>query len=187
MQRRAITTDTESESDGGKSKPKGTSVTTKRLRRPSTTATTTQTRAISTSTSPEPRIRRRKSSAAVPNEAAQPKRKRADTQSSQRQSSGVGGEDAARKYCLTKLQEIFCKIFLRYPILPGATSEPAAEGDEGEGEAVVDKKPQDLTEEERELLESRAKKFAAELEGCMFEIYAEPDKTGKHGVAAKYK
>ena len=45
----------------------------------------------------------------------------------------------------------------------------------------------EMTEEEKEALRERARRFAAELEECMYELYSEPDKTGKHGVAAKYK
>lgn len=87
--------------------------------------------------------------------------------------------DAARKYCLTKLQELFRDIFLRYPVLH---DQPATD------EGVPEKKPEDLSGEEKELLEAKAARFATELEECMYELYAEPDaKTGKHGVAAKYK
>lgn len=57
---------------------------------------------------------------------------------------------------------------------------------EGDSEPV-DKKPEELTDEEKTMLEERAKQFATDLEECMYEIYAEPDKTGKHSVAAKYK
>ena len=83
-----------------------------------------------------------------------------------------------RKFCLNKLQEIFVGIFQRYPLLP-------SEGDEGE--AVVEKNPEELTDEEKEQLKERASRFATELEECMYELYAEPDKTGKQSVAAKYK
>ena len=44
-----------------------------------------------------------------------------------------------------------------------------------------------MTDEEKEQLKERASRFATELEECMYELYAEPDKTGKQSVAAKYK
>ncbi|EKM50476.1 uncharacterized protein PHACADRAFT_60942, partial [Phanerochaete carnosa HHB-10118-sp] len=86
------------------------------------------------------------------------------------------GVDPARKYCLTKLHELFRNIFLRYPVLP-----------EAEG-VSIEKKPEELTPEEKVVLEDKANRFATDLEECMFELYAEPDaKTGKRTAAAKYK
>ena len=103
----------------------------------------------------------------------EPKRKRSES------AAAGAGPDAARKYCLTKLHELFRDIFLRYPVL----GEPA----DGE-EPVADKKPEELSAEEKEQLGNKANRFATELEECIFELYGEPDaKTGKHGVGAKYK
>lgn len=103
----------------------------------------------------------------------EPKRKRSESDASN------AGADAARKYCLTKLQELFRDIFLRYPIL---SEEPEIE------DIINEKKPEELTPEEKEQLEEKANRFTAELEECMYDMYAEPDvKTGKHSVAAKYK
>ena len=66
-------------------------------------------------------------------------------------SESTAGEDAVRKYCLGKLQELFCQIFTRYPFLQSQSD------GESSGELQPDKKPEDLTAEEKESLESRAK------------------------------
>ncbi len=161
--------DSESGFDGGDDRPQS-KLTLKKLRRASTTSTATQMHTSSVSPGPVNTLKRRKSSAVMANEPP-PKRKR---------SQSTAGEDAARKYCLTKLQEMFCQISLRYPILQD-------HGLSDNGEIVIDKKPEELTAEEKEQLETRAKKFATDLEECMFELYSEQDKNGKHGVAAKYK
>ncbi|KAI0708842.1 hypothetical protein C8T65DRAFT_649641 [Cerioporus squamosus] len=98
-------------------------------------------------------------------------------------SESTAGEDAARKYCLTKLQDLFCQIFTRYPFLRDCDE------DDGEtrGSLQPDKKTEELTPEEKERLEAKAKQFGVDLEQCMYELYSEPDKQGKHVVAAKYK
>ncbi len=182
MQRRTVTTDSDTASDG-ETKSKGvSSPTTRKLRRPSTTTQRTHTVSVSASPEPDRTSRRRKSTSTIAQPP--PKRKRTDTISSQTPSSTSGGEDAARKYCLSKLLEIFCDIFLRYPVLPN----DAATGDhENAVVAVADKSLDQLTDEEKEILRERAKKFTSELEECMYELYSEPDKFGKHSVAAKYK
>lgn len=51
----------------------------------------------------------------------------------------------------------------------------------------MDNKPEDLTAEEKEQIEAKASRFAADLEECIFELYAEPDAKGKHTVGTKYK
>lgn len=116
--------------------------------------------------------KRRKSTHAQP--VPPPKRPRSES---------TAGEDAARKYCLTKLQELFCQIFTRYPFLRDRD-----EDDEGtRGLLQPDKKTEELTSEEKDQLEAKAKQFGVDLEQCMYELYSEPDKQGKHVVAAKYK
>ncbi|KAH8093285.1 hypothetical protein BXZ70DRAFT_392172 [Cristinia sonorae] len=110
--------------------------------------------------------KRRQSVASAPD----PKRQR---------SMSTATEDAARKYCLVKLQEMFTQIFLRYPALP---EEPVSEGDEPKK-----KTEEDLTPEEKQSIEEKAKQFTTELEECMFELYAEPDKHQKPSVGGKYK
>ena len=81
---------------------------------------------------------------------------------------------------MTKLQEVFAQIFKRYPFIRSdeANDDRAAE---------PTKKEEDLTDEEKEDLETKGKVFAADLEQCIFELYAEPDKTGKPSVGGKYK
>ena len=49
------------------------------------------------------------------------------------------------------------------------------------------KKEEDLTEEEQEILSTNGKKYASDLEQCVFELYAEPDKHGKPSAGGKYK
>ncbi|KAF7794232.1 hypothetical protein EIP86_005364 [Pleurotus ostreatoroseus] len=181
--RRTVTTDSETDSDDTKPKQVASPTATK-LRRPSTVSQRTRTASVSASPEPERAGRRRKSTST--NTQPPPKRKRTDTISSQTPTSAAGGEDAARKYCLTKLQEIFCDIFLRYPILRKDASGDQG-GEERQGDVAAQKSPDELTEEEKETLKDRASKFASDLEECMYELYSEPDKFGKHGVAAKYK
>ncbi|KAI6126398.1 hypothetical protein EV401DRAFT_999960 [Pisolithus croceorrhizus] len=86
-------------------------------------------------------------------------------------------EDAARKYCLGKLQEMFLPVFLRYP---------SADAPDGSGNKI-ESKPEDLDDAGKERLENGAKTFASELEQSIFDIYAEADKHGKLGVGPKYK
>lgn len=184
MQRRTVTTDSDTASDG-ETKSKGvSSPTTRKLRRPSTATERAHTVSVSASPEPDRASRRRKSTSTITQPP--PKRKRTDTISSQTQSTPGGGEDAARKYCLSKLLEIFRDIFLRYPVLHN----DAATNDHEKEEHVVvvaDKSLEELTDEEKETLRERAKRFTSELEECMYELYSEPDKFGKHSVAAKYK
>lgn len=110
-----------------------------------------------------------------------PKRKRSESSTPSGSGSG-GNDDPARKYCLTKLQETFGMIFLKYPFFPAAL---------GEGEAHQEElveKTEELTEEEKTAMEEKAKKYATELEECIFETYSEVDaKSGKNAVAMKYK
>lgn len=81
-------------------------------------------------------------------------------------------DDPTRSYCLSKLQDVFRDIFLRYPhvYIDGFDAEVA-------------KTEEDLTEGEKESVLSSADQFARELESCVFDIYCEPD---KH-AGAKYK
>lgn len=158
--------DPESSSDDS-SQPKKSA---KSMRRPSAASTSTRTRTVSASPGPSGPLKRRQSIASSQPEA---KRKRSESTVSN------AGADAARKYCLTKLLELFRDIFQRYPMLV-ETSDSV--------DLVVEKKPEELSAEEKEQLEVKAGRFATELEESMYELYAEPDsKTGKHGVGTKYK
>lgn len=89
------------------------------------------------------------------------------------------GEDPARHYCLTKLEELFCPIFLRHPFLDARRDSSST--------LQPSKKQEELTDEEKEKLEMNAKHFAADLEKCIFELYADSDKNGKRAVGSKYK
>ncbi|KAH9032799.1 transcription factor S-II, central domain-containing protein [Lactarius pseudohatsudake] len=89
-------------------------------------------------------------------------------------------EDAARKYCLGKLSEMFAGIFLRYPYV-----QQKSEVREGEGE--VPKEMERASDEEKTQAKERAAAYAAEVEHAVFETYAEPDKYGKLGAGTKYK
>ncbi|GBE86451.1 Transcription factor bye1 [Sparassis crispa] len=141
----------------------------KRLRRASEVSKSVGARTHSPSPAPSSLTKRKKSI------SSQPDAKR-------RRSESTLGEDPARKYCLTKLQELFCQIFLRYPFLQEETH-----SDDPSENAQPDKKQEDLTDEDKQALEGKAKQFATDLEQCMYDLYSEPDKNGKHGVAGKYK
>ncbi|KZT71961.1 hypothetical protein DAEQUDRAFT_80269 [Daedalea quercina L-15889] len=153
----SVSSDTDSESDRSTSKPK----TAKRLRRTSTH---------------ESSMHKSRS----PGSSSLTKRKQSDAaEPTQRRTKSTSGGDPARKYCLTKFEEIFCPIFLRFPFLNGTqdapnTSEPS-------------KRPEDLVDEEKEKLEMTAKHFAADLEQCIFDVYSDSDKNGKRSVGNKYK
>ena len=56
----------------------------------------------------------------------------------------------------------------------------------GIAQRKVDTGPE-MTDEEKEQLDTRAKRFGVDVEQCMYELYSEPDKQGKQVVAAKYK
>ncbi|KAF9059667.1 hypothetical protein BDP27DRAFT_1371260 [Rhodocollybia butyracea] len=51
--------------------------------------------------------------------------------------------------------------------------------DSGSAAQVMEKRKEDLTEEERTAVLEDSKQFADDLEKCVFEIYSEPDKHGK--------
>ncbi|KAI0788754.1 hypothetical protein C8Q75DRAFT_767793 [Abortiporus biennis] len=147
-------------------KPKGL----KRLRRGSVASKEHhKTSKKSSSPGPSHGLKRKQSSA-----SSQP------PQSKRTRSESTSGEDAARKYCSSKLQEMFSQIFLRYPILAGETIAD-------EQDVQPSKKPEELTPEEKEFVEGKGKDFATELEHCMWELYAEPDATGKPSAGKKYK
>jgi hypothetical protein len=119
------------------------------------------------STSPPPdsigRILKRKTQPAPPSPS---KRKKPEPSS-----TGVEG-DPTRKYCLSKYEEMFKKIFLLHP--------HDAAGQEMDTQ-------QSMSEEDATRLEDEAKKFASELEECAYEIYAERDKDGAMAALGKYK
>lgn len=52
---------------------------------------------------------------------------------------------------------------------------------------MPDKKPEELTPEEKEQLEMKARQAGADLEQSIYDLYSEPDKQGKQVAAGKYK
>jgi hypothetical protein len=177
-QRRAniASSDSEDLSDGGtKVKVVTRHAPARRPRRPAALSVSTKTRSASGSPGVHsPAVKRRKSTASSHEHV---KRKRSESVATT--TPGGAGIDAARKYCVTKLQEIFVGIFTRYPML----QEP-----EDEDELVVVSSKEGLTPEEKERLEEKGRRFASELEECLFETYSEPEaKTGHHAVGMKYK
>ncbi|KAF6761710.1 hypothetical protein DFP72DRAFT_628969 [Ephemerocybe angulata] len=78
--------------------------------------------------------------------------------------------DATRRYCLGKFEEVFKKIFLA-PL--EKKEETAAEGTTSN--SVASEPLDELTDEQKEAVE-KSKTFAADLERCIFEGYADHDK-----------
>lgn len=138
----------------------------------SATGGETRSRDANTSASPAPagrgQLKRKAHTAAQP---PPNKRKKSSSDTS-------ASDDPVRKYCLGKLEEVFCQIFLKYPPSLGG-------GEEGDSASVDQAKV--LTDEEKEKVESEAKLFATELEQCVYDIYSEPDKAGKLSAGGKYK
>jgi hypothetical protein len=135
---------------------------------------------LSLSPQPSGAFKRKHSISAAGAGAATGKRKRAESQST----TMSAAEDPARKYCLGKFTEMFSGIFLRYPYVR----------QKGEGEApqeieagLVERKAEEMSEEEKTQSRERATAFAAEVEQAVFDTYAEADKFGKNGVGGKYK
>lgn len=71
---------------------------------------------------------------------------------------------------------MFIKIFLQYPYTPGA-----------DGAGQVEKKPEEVSPEEKTTLTEAADTFARQLEESMYNLYSEPDKQGKKAAHGKYK
>lgn len=54
-------------------------------------------------------------------------------------------------------------------------------------EIETEKPDADLTEEETKEMEQNASAFVTQLEACMMDEYAEPDKSGRPHAGGKYK
>ncbi|KAJ7765491.1 hypothetical protein DFH07DRAFT_1058909 [Mycena maculata] len=106
---------------------------------------------------------KKRKAAERPTHLPAPKRKKASA------AAGAAGEPA-RAFCLGKLEGVFREIFLRYPHVESVAKSADA-----------------LSEDERSKVEEDAKRFAADLEQCVYDIYAEPDGAGKMSAGAKYK
>ena len=70
---------------------------------------------------------------------------------------------------------------------PHIQQDGKAEEEEESKKVMVERKPEELTEEEKAQVRERATAFAAELEQAAFDTYAESDKHGKLGAGVKYK
>lgn len=116
--------------------------------------------------SSSPRAHKRKSTASAPSA----KRKKSSTEPSS------AAKDAARKFCLGKLEQLFVPIFTRYPYLP-------VDG----GDEPTPREVDSLTDEDKQTVEQNGKTYAHDVEAAMFDFYAEPDKSGKPTVAGRYK
>ncbi|KAG6844769.1 hypothetical protein H0H87_003887 [Tephrocybe sp. NHM501043] len=119
--------------------------------------------------SPPPNILKRKHTRAT--QTPPPKRKKSD--------AVVPTDDPVRKYCLTKLEELFRDVFLRYPHVRVQTQTKRTE--------LVHKPLDELTEDEKNALLDESRRFADELERCVFDVSSEQDKSGLHSAGASYK
>jgi hypothetical protein len=149
-------------------------------------ANVASTKTMNVSTSPQPTTLKRKqsiSATGVATASTKTKRKRAESSST----TASATEDAARKYCLGKFSEMFTGIFMQYPHVYPEGNAKEEEGAERKKATTVERKPEELTEEEKTQLRERASAFAAEVEHAVFDTYAEPDKYGKPGAGVKYK
>jgi hypothetical protein len=176
----AAMSSSDSEEEGDKEKTAATDANSRR-------ASIASAKAKRISASPQLGTLKRKQSTSVAATAAAPsaaKRKRAE-------STASATEDAARKYCLGKYTEMFTGIFMQYPYVQ-QEDHAQAEAENGEGEkehkkVMLERKPEELTEEEKAKVREGAKAFAAEVEQAVFDVYAEPDKYGKPSASTKYK
>ncbi len=112
------------------------------------------------------------------------KRKRSGTAAGS-EASNAAQDDPVRKYCLTKLEEMFKEVYLRYPYVRLKAEEE--HGEDCETNKIIKKELAEMSEEEKEALVEGSKRFARELEACVYAIYAEPDKTGNPHAGPKYK
>lgn len=167
----------DSEEDSEKEKAAGTSV---HPRRKSITST----KAKIPSMSPPPgRLKRKQSISATGAVAAPTVAKRKRAESSSTTTSVAATDDPARKYCLGKFSEMFTGIYMQYPCIQ---QEGKAEEEENK-KVMVERTPEELTEEEKTQVRERATAFATELEQAVFGTYSESDKYGKMGAGVKYK
>ena len=95
-------------------------------------------------------------------------------------------DDPTRKYCLSKLEELFHDVFLRYPHIRSESTDEDIDVKDRKP-TIISKKIEELSEVEREVLINEAKQFARELEDCVYDIYSEPDKQGNPHAGGKYK
>ncbi|KAL5531359.1 hypothetical protein ACEPAG_4236 [Sanghuangporus baumii] len=141
-------------------------------RRPSKSGRLKRLKKVLASPAPESSLKRRSSSA----QQSAPKRsKTADSPH----------DDAIRKYCLSKLEEIIRPMFDEYREVQSRSQTEGQikeEGGDDAKESIISS-----VEDDRNELVQKVKSFVNELERCMMDTYAEPDKTGKPSAGGKYK
>lgn len=119
------------------------------------------------------------------------KRKSSTAESSRspikRKKTETATDDPVRKYCLGKLEEVFREVFFRYPHVHRDAPLEVESDHEQSADEVIFKKLEDMSDEEKEALTNASKRFAAELEQCVFVIYSEPDKNNAPHTGGKYK
>lgn len=113
------------------------------------------------------------------------KRKRSGTMTSAAHDSAAS--EPARKYCLGKFEEMFREIYMKYPYIRLKEEHEQIDEQDEVMSKIVRKDLVDMSDEEKEALVQDSKQFARELEICIFELYAEPDKNGDPRAGAKYR
>lgn len=74
---------------------------------------------------------------------------------------------------------MFVAIYLKYPHVPSDL-----DLDDNAPMVLLESAP---TDEQKNAIEAKAKTFASEVEQCVYEMHAEPDKDGVLAAAGKYK
>jgi hypothetical protein len=95
--------------------------------------------------------------------------------------------DPVRKYCLGKFEEMFKEIYLTYPYISLKEEQELVVDEDETTKKIIQKELADMSDEEKEALLQDSKQFARELEICVFELHAEPDKNGNPHAGGKYK
>lgn len=113
------------------------------------------------------------------------KRKRSGTAASAAHESAAN--DPVRKYCLGKFEEMFKEIYLKYPYIRLKEEQESVFNEDETENKIIQKELAHLSDEEKEALLQDSKQFACELEICVFELHAEPDKYGSPHAGGKYK
>ncbi|EJD07690.1 uncharacterized protein FOMMEDRAFT_101080 [Fomitiporia mediterranea MF3/22] len=96
-------------------------------------------------------------------------------------------DDAIRKYCLTKLDEIIRPMFEEYRTQVDPQGEKVEEQVKTEENKDEEPSTSDSIDKVKDDIDQKVKAFVYELERCMMETYAEPDKTGKPSAGRNYK
>ncbi len=95
--------------------------------------------------------------------------------------------DPVRKYCLGKFEEMLKEIYFRYPYIRLKEEQELVIEEDETTKKIIQKELVHMSDEEKEALLQDSKQFARELEICVFELHAEPDKIGNPHAGGKYK